>query len=127
LPLYPSGYIDGFTMIVGECPLDPGGYFVVKGTEKVTRNTVAIFSFCSAVLMLTSPATSPTTYCMLKAIVLMLIFGTQAPASFFMFSNDLAIYFDCQVVLIQEQLSKNRIIIDTDSKGRYYVYYIEFI
>jgi DNA-directed RNA polymerase III subunit RPC2 len=20
---------------VGECPLDPGGYFVVKGTEKV--------------------------------------------------------------------------------------------
>lgn len=40
----------------GECPLDPGGYFVVKGTEKV--------------------------------------------------------------VLIQEQLSKNRIIIDTDNKGR---------
>ncbi|KAG8076431.1 hypothetical protein GUJ93_ZPchr0006g40655 [Zizania palustris] len=40
----------------GECPLDPGGYFVVKGTEKV--------------------------------------------------------------ILIQEQLSKNRIIIDTDSKGR---------
>lgn len=21
---------------VGECPLDPGGYFVVKGNEKVT-------------------------------------------------------------------------------------------
>ncbi|CAL9153212.1 unnamed protein product [Musa hybrid cultivar] len=41
---------------LGECPLDPGGYFVVKGTEKV--------------------------------------------------------------ILIQEQLSKNRIIIDTDSKGR---------
>ncbi|WVZ78285.1 hypothetical protein U9M48_026024 [Paspalum notatum var. saurae] len=41
---------------VGECPLDPGGYFIVKGTEKV--------------------------------------------------------------ILIQEQLSKNRIIIDTDSKGR---------
>uniref|UniRef100_A0A0E0GNX9 DNA-directed RNA polymerase n=2 Tax=Oryza TaxID=4527 RepID=A0A0E0GNX9_ORYNI len=40
----------------GECPLDPGGYFIVKGTEKV--------------------------------------------------------------ILIQEQLSKNRIIIDTDSKGR---------
>ncbi|CAK9196787.1 unnamed protein product [Sphagnum troendelagicum] len=39
----------------GECPLDPGGYFVVKGTEKV--------------------------------------------------------------ILIQEQLSKNRIIIDTDSSG----------
>lgn len=39
----------------GECPLDPGGYFIVKGTEKV--------------------------------------------------------------ILIQEQLSKNRIIIDTDSKG----------
>ncbi|XP_031376042.1 DNA-directed RNA polymerase III subunit 2 isoform X1 [Punica granatum] len=40
---------------LGECPLDPGGYFVVKGTEKV--------------------------------------------------------------ILIQEQLSKNRIIIDTDRKG----------
>ncbi|CAM6092659.1 unnamed protein product [Calypogeia fissa] len=40
---------------LGECPLDPGGYFVVKGTEKV--------------------------------------------------------------ILIQEQLSKNRIIIDTDSSG----------
>ncbi|XP_015694372.2 DNA-directed RNA polymerase III subunit 2 [Oryza brachyantha] len=40
----------------GECPLDPGGYFIVKGTEKV--------------------------------------------------------------ILIQEQLSKNRIIIDTDSKRR---------
>ncbi|KAK3000313.1 hypothetical protein RJ639_020678 [Escallonia herrerae] len=39
----------------GECPLDPGGYFVIKGTEKV--------------------------------------------------------------ILIQEQLSKNRIIIDTDKKG----------
>ncbi|KAL3700627.1 hypothetical protein R1sor_018649 [Riccia sorocarpa] len=41
---------------LGECPLDPGGYFVVKGTEKV--------------------------------------------------------------ILIQEQLSKNRIIIDTDSHGK---------
>ncbi|KAF3789669.1 DNA-directed RNA polymerase III subunit 2 [Nymphaea thermarum] len=41
----------------GECPLDPGGYFVVKGTEKV--------------------------------------------------------------ILIQEQLSKNRIMIDIDSKGRH--------
>lgn len=41
----------------GECPLDPGGYFIVKGTEKV--------------------------------------------------------------ILIQEQLSKNRIIIDTDNKGRF--------
>ncbi|KAJ8774049.1 hypothetical protein K2173_009480 [Erythroxylum novogranatense] len=40
---------------LGECPLDPGGYFIVKGTEKV--------------------------------------------------------------ILIQEQLSKNRIIIDTDKKG----------
>lgn len=41
---------------LGECPLDPGGYFIVKGTEKV--------------------------------------------------------------IMIQEQLSKNRIIIDTDKKGR---------
>ncbi|TKY56059.1 DNA-directed RNA polymerase III subunit RPC2 [Spatholobus suberectus] len=42
---------------LGECPLDPGGYFVIKGTEKV--------------------------------------------------------------ILIQEQLSKNRIIIDTDKKGKF--------
>ncbi|TXG71432.1 hypothetical protein EZV62_000011 [Acer yangbiense] len=41
---------------IGECPLDPGGYFIIKGTEKV--------------------------------------------------------------LLIQEQLSKNRIIIDTDKKGK---------
>lgn len=40
---------------LGECPLDPGGYFIVRGTEKV--------------------------------------------------------------ILIQEQLSKNRIIVDTDSHG----------
>ena len=42
--------------VPGECPFDPGGYFVVNGTEKV--------------------------------------------------------------ILIQEQLAKNRIIVDTDSKGR---------
>ena len=41
---------------MNECPLDPGGYFIVKGTEKV--------------------------------------------------------------ILIQEQLSKNRIIVDTDKKGQ---------
>jgi hypothetical protein len=30
-------------MPVGECPLDPGGYFVVKGTEKV-QETLMQFS-----------------------------------------------------------------------------------
>ena len=49
-----GGWADGGGL-AGECPLDPGGYFVVRGTEKV--------------------------------------------------------------ILIQEQLSKNRIIIDTDSAG----------
>jgi hypothetical protein len=34
--------------------------------------------------------------------------------------NNLAIFVYFQVILIQEQLSKNRIIIDTDSKGRSY-------
>ncbi|XP_042434747.1 DNA-directed RNA polymerase III subunit 2-like isoform X2 [Zingiber officinale] len=51
-----SGKDDVELSKLGECPLDPGGYFIVKGTEKV--------------------------------------------------------------ILIQEQLSKNRIIIDTDTKGR---------
>ncbi|KAG6476798.1 hypothetical protein ZIOFF_066046 [Zingiber officinale] len=51
-----SGKEDAQLSKLGECPLDPGGYFIVKGTEKV--------------------------------------------------------------ILMQEQLSKNRIIIDTDSKGR---------
>nr|CAB3473384.1 unnamed protein product [Digitaria exilis] len=50
---------------LGECPLDPGSYFIVKGTEKV--------------------------------------------------------------ILIQEQLSKNRIIIDTDNKGRSYSLQTYFI
>ena len=47
---------DAYSAHAGECPLDPGGYFVVKGTEKV--------------------------------------------------------------ILIQEQLSKNRIIVDLDSKSQ---------
>lgn len=50
-----AGKTDAELAALGECPLDPGGYFVVRGTEKV--------------------------------------------------------------ILIQEQLSKNRIIIDTDASG----------
>ena len=75
------------------------------------------------------PSPSPTTYCILKVIVLMLSahFWHTSSGQIFVFINDLAICFDFQVILIQEQLSKNRIIIDTDNKGRYYVYYFEFI
>jgi hypothetical protein len=31
----------------GECPLDPDGYFIVKGIEKVTKNSDAMFSMMS--------------------------------------------------------------------------------
>jgi hypothetical protein len=31
----------------GECPLDPGGYFIVKGIEEVTKNSDAMFSMLS--------------------------------------------------------------------------------
>lgn len=31
--------------ILGECPLDPGGYFVIKGTEKVILHTSYIYIY----------------------------------------------------------------------------------
>lgn len=64
---------------------------------------------------------------MLKVIVLMLSahFLQRKLADSYGSIIDRAICSDSQVILIQEQLSKNRIIIDTDNKGRYYVYYFE--
>lgn len=59
-----------------ECPLDPGGYFVVKGTEKVSLDA-------------SRPPTSQPAH------------AFPRPA---------------QVILVQEQMSKNRIIVATDPK-----------
>lgn len=42
-----SSYLLYFIWILGECPLDPGGYFVIKGTEKVILHTSYIQSTCS--------------------------------------------------------------------------------
>lgn len=30
------------SVFLGECPLDPGGYFVIKGTEKVMLLTIFV-------------------------------------------------------------------------------------
>ena len=57
-----------------ECPYDCGGYFIVRGNEKVFSNNFLLFIFIHYKIFL-------------------------------------------QVILIQEQMSKNRMIVEEDRKG----------
>lgn len=63
-----------------ECPHDPGGYFIIRGTEKVNGNISA--------------------YTLFRPLR-----GLNWNV------------FRVQVILIQEQLSRNRILIDKDARG----------
>lgn len=96
-------------MPIGECPLDPGGYFVVKGTEKVKSCLLYFGSFhfqiCSIFILLE----------FLKWGHLLIVFAFWLMICALI----MAWLLIFQVLLIQEQLSKNRIIIDADKKGKW--------
>ena len=85
------------TICAGECPLDPGGYFVVKVCYVATN-----LPACEHALHVSSaisPVGGPQGTLLLRWRVRALQ-GTE------------------KVVLIQEQLSKNRIIVDIDNHGQ---------
>jgi hypothetical protein len=81
----------------GECPLDPGGYFVVK-VCCVAINLPAC-EHASHAGAAVSPIAGPQGTGLLRRR-LHVLQGTE------------------KVVLIQEQLSKNRIIVDIDNHGQ---------
>lgn len=95
-----------------ECPYDPGGYFIIRGTEKV---------ICSKCLRLTLFYKFE-----LRRNFRVAVSPKKMEASFFTFriwlvshqkltSTKHSKFF--QVILIQEQLSRNRILLDTDNRG----------
>lgn len=85
------------TVCAGECPLDPGGYFVVKVCcVAVNLPACAYASHAGAAV---SPMAGPQGTRLLRRR-LHFLQGTE------------------KVVLIQEQLSKNRIIVDIDNHGQ---------
>ncbi|KAF0305075.1 DNA-directed RNA polymerase III subunit RPC2 [Amphibalanus amphitrite] len=84
-----------------ECPHDPGGYFVVRGTEKVGKRTLHLGT--------ASPSNLKLSFVPKPAICVL--------AELCDSSGDRHLRL-LQVVLIQEQLSKNRMIVEQDSKGQ---------